>query len=259
MIDLITYNQKTVRADYDATLYDQIIGTNCVLQGMELNLYDTGNKIKISNGFGIIRGRLFKVEEEELTVESLPGELNEGQVIIRIDLENTANPIEFLVDKTNRPLESSETQYATFTLDGLGGIASKRQTLKRFYSSIKSLSTNIKTTDEAVNEINTKLKTRKIELNNMIGGLTYTDVQCYVHNGVAFLNFLVTNTSPIGAGNILSSQLPIPKDGKYINSFFYKRQGGLYPNYITDTGQLKNGAIEMPAGRYSVNMFYLVE
>lgn len=128
MIDLITFNEKTVQALYDAILYDAIT-ENGILQGMFYAGLD-GNKIVIANGFGIIQGRVFRIEEEKVDVTLTPGTTTSGQVIIQIDLSNSESPISIFSDNTMRDLTRQEdfnvnagiyeVQYCTYQVSGTG-------------------------------------------------------------------------------------------------------------------------------------------
>ena len=54
MIDIITYNDKTVQALYDAVLYNAIQGDG-VLQGLNIDIQPQGSSITIDNGYGLIQ------------------------------------------------------------------------------------------------------------------------------------------------------------------------------------------------------------
>lgn len=123
---LVTYTGQRVMAKYDALLYNAMVSDGSIY-GLEVNASPVdSNGIIIGNGYGIIQGRFFEVEQETVYAE-LSGGTEGGQIIISMDLSNTDTPLTIEVDMTNRDLRKDanvniidgtyEVQLATFSAE----------------------------------------------------------------------------------------------------------------------------------------------
>lgn len=126
-VEILTYVDKTIRAQYDAILYSKLIG-NGTLYGMETGVVGSGANVEVTMGFGIIEGRVFRMDATSIPVDVVPGEHTNGQIIIHMDLSNTETPIQFIADNTMRALTQDsdfniangvwEEQLCTFSANG---------------------------------------------------------------------------------------------------------------------------------------------
>lgn len=93
-ITLKQFDGSTVLPKDDAILYDMIVGQSGIIRGCDLT-WTGNNQVHIDAGYGIIKGRVFAVAEDTLKVK-LPTSTSStyyGYLVIRLDLEDTDNPI----------------------------------------------------------------------------------------------------------------------------------------------------------------------
>lgn len=93
-IELKQYTGHTVTAQDDAIMNDQFYGLNGVIAGCHLQFISV-NVVNIEGGWGIIKGRLFKITETRLNC-MLPDDNGVGIVKIKMDLLNKDNPVQIL-------------------------------------------------------------------------------------------------------------------------------------------------------------------
>lgn len=91
-VELITYSGKTVTAMNDAIVNDSEMGASGILYGCEVSA--SGNVITILGGYGVIKGRLFRITTTTLNA-TLTSSQSYGQVYVMLDLSNTSAPISF--------------------------------------------------------------------------------------------------------------------------------------------------------------------
>lgn len=95
-IVLKTYKGGNVTPQDDAIIHDVAVGTNGIFKGCEVS-HARGNILRVSQGFGMIKGRFFEVYESEVSVQlASAGEMLEGRIYIHMDLANTDEPIMLL-------------------------------------------------------------------------------------------------------------------------------------------------------------------
>lgn len=128
-IDLITYDQKMVTPKDDALIH-QFGLANGVLYGCDVTLADS-NTLHITGGQGVIYGRQWEITEGDITVTLPASGTLKGRLYVRIDLSNTTNPIELLVqtdvtlpdltddDQLNVNNSVSELELCTFDVSSL--------------------------------------------------------------------------------------------------------------------------------------------
>jgi len=91
-INIVTYPGKTRTAKHDAIVYDAALDRSGIFNGCNVEAYT--NTLRVSTGYGIIKGRLFEVESDMFTIP-LPGSGTVyGALIITLDL-NSDPPIVF--------------------------------------------------------------------------------------------------------------------------------------------------------------------
>lgn len=128
-IDLITYDQKMVTPKDDALIHQFGI-SNGVLYGCEVTLANS-NTLHITGGQGVIYGRQWEIAEGDITVTLPASGSLKGRLYVKIDLSNTTNPIELLVqtavtlpdltddDQINVDNSVSELELCTFDISSL--------------------------------------------------------------------------------------------------------------------------------------------
>jgi hypothetical protein len=128
-IDLITYDQKMVTPKDDALIHQFGI-SNGVLYGCEVTLANS-NTLHITGGQGVIYGRQWEIAEGDITVTLPASGSLKGRLYVKIDLSNTTNPIELLVqtavtlpdltddDQINVDNSVSELELCTFDASSL--------------------------------------------------------------------------------------------------------------------------------------------
>ena len=127
--NLITWSGQTVTPQYDALVFG-LFAPDGIIYGVDITQSASDpNIINISNGYGIIQGRFFTIEEFSVNVELTTGATYQGQLILHMDLSNADEPISVVVDTgaTIRSLIKDadvnivngiyEIQLCTFTVD----------------------------------------------------------------------------------------------------------------------------------------------
>lgn len=92
MVNLITYTGKTRTALHDAITFDVGVGGSGIFYGCEVTA--AGNVLTIGNGYGIIKGRVFEIQQEDFNVRLQDGVgVSYGHLILTLDLSNAENPL----------------------------------------------------------------------------------------------------------------------------------------------------------------------
>lgn len=95
-IVLKTYKGGNVTPQDDAIIHDVAIAANGVFKGCEVS-HARGNVLRVSQGFGMIKGRFFEVYESEVPVQlATAGQTLNGRIYIHMDLANADEPIMLL-------------------------------------------------------------------------------------------------------------------------------------------------------------------
>ncbi len=93
-IDLKQYAGKTVTAQDDAILNDQLCRLNGIIKGCSTHFISV-NVVNVEAGWGIMKGRMFKISETTLNC-ALPDADGVGIVKIKMDLTNKDAPAQIL-------------------------------------------------------------------------------------------------------------------------------------------------------------------
>ncbi|MEG2101741.1 MAG: hypothetical protein RRY99_09540 [Flavobacterium sp.] len=103
------FNGSTVSAQDDAILYDLQINENGIIRGCELTFLGA-NQVRLSEGRGILKGRIFVIEEETLLVAMSNAGSKKGRIFLHMDLLNTGEPIKIqsIVESTLPVLVENE-------------------------------------------------------------------------------------------------------------------------------------------------------
>lgn len=105
-INLITWAGQTVTPKDDAIIQDACAGRSGILYGCGVTA--SGNALTVSAGYGVIKGRLFEITQTAVTVTLPSSGTQAGTLIIRLDLANTAEPIEIAVETGSYTPEQDE-------------------------------------------------------------------------------------------------------------------------------------------------------
>lgn len=96
MITLKQFTGQTITPTDDAALYDFFSSRQSgIIDGCQVTSLGD-NRLQVSAGRGIIRGRSFVVEQEEIRAQLGTAENQKGRLSIKIDLGNTGTPISFV-------------------------------------------------------------------------------------------------------------------------------------------------------------------
>lgn len=95
MVTLHTFDGGTVNAINDALLYDFIIGKNGIVTGATVTSA-SALLLHIDSGWGVIKGRIFSIEDETISATPSTSGTMQGRLILQIDITNTTNPITFV-------------------------------------------------------------------------------------------------------------------------------------------------------------------
>nr|DAT55779.1 MAG TPA: Receptor Binding Protein sandwich domain, phage receptor [Caudoviricetes sp.] len=95
MVTLHTFDGGTVNAINDALLYDFIIGKNGIVTGATVTSA-SALLLHIDSGWGVIKGRIFSIEDETISATPSTSGSVKGRLILQIDITNTTNPITFV-------------------------------------------------------------------------------------------------------------------------------------------------------------------
>lgn len=131
-IVLKTYKGGNVTPQDDAIIHETTVPVNGIFKGCEVS-HARGNVLRISQGFGMIKGRFFEVYESEIAVQlSGAGQTLNGRIYIHMDLANLDEPI-VILSKTARELpdldmdndvnynnSSYDIELASFTVTSAG-------------------------------------------------------------------------------------------------------------------------------------------
>ena len=93
-ITLITYNGQTVTPKSDAIFHDSVQRSG-IFRGCGIT-YIGSNRLQVAAGYGIIKGRQFEIDQEELTASMPASGTLKGRVYIHMDL-GAETPIEIRV------------------------------------------------------------------------------------------------------------------------------------------------------------------
>jgi len=99
-IKLVTYANSEVTPQNDAVLTDLEILENGIIFGCEVTIKNVST-LHINSGMGVIYGREFEIVDSDIPVSLSSSGTLLGQLYIHIDLANTSEPAQLLVDTGN--------------------------------------------------------------------------------------------------------------------------------------------------------------
>lgn len=101
-VNIVTYTGKTRTAQHDAMTYDAAIGQSGVFYGCEITA--SGNTLTVGGGFGIIKGRVFQIEGESITVPLTSSGTQNKMLVLTLDLSNSSEPLALSVHNSSYEL-----------------------------------------------------------------------------------------------------------------------------------------------------------
>ena len=129
MIDIKQFDGKTITPKDDALLYEFLVILSGVFEGCGVT-HLGANQLKVASGRGIVRGRIFVIEEETLLATLSSSGSLKGRLLVRVDVSNTELPIRFVTQASaalpalvqediNRGGNIYELSLATYDVDTL--------------------------------------------------------------------------------------------------------------------------------------------
>lgn len=202
-IKLVTYANSEVTPQNDAVLTNLEIASNGVIFGCNVTIKNAST-LHINAGMGVVYGREFEIVDSDIPVSLSSSGTLLGQLYVHIDLANTSEPAQLLVDTGNSltPLVddptinittgSTDYQLATFTVD-----TSTLASLTETFSIVQNPTSVIGNTDisaiadgtvtGAIAQINTDLSYHSTEtkVGKWIDGTTDVYEKTYEYSGTA--------------------------------------------------------------------------
>lgn len=94
-ISLKTWTGEINTPLHDAIVRDTLTQTSGVYKGCTVT-YTSGNILHMAAGYGMIKGRLFEIYDNDIAVELPAAGTYVGRIYVRIDLSNTDEPIQLV-------------------------------------------------------------------------------------------------------------------------------------------------------------------
>ena len=116
-IKLVTYAGSIVTPQDDALIHETAIPKSGIIYGGKTTK-KTNNTLHIAAGHGIVCGRKFTISECDVPVQLTGGASHNGRVYIHMDLSNSTNPIQILIE-TGTQLSSEIQQKDVNILNGV--------------------------------------------------------------------------------------------------------------------------------------------
>lgn len=226
-IKLVTYANSEVTPQNDAVLTNLEIPSNGVIFGCNVTIKNAST-LHINAGMGVVYGREFEILDSDIPVSLSSSGTLLGQLYVHIDLANTSEPAQLLVDTGNSltPLVddptinittgSTDYQLATFTVD-----TSTLDNLVETFDTVRNASALVGNTDISgiadgtltgglsqlnsnLTELNSNLD--KNNLGNTIDLTTYYGTNYYTFPSDGYVELVVSGGSePYISAKILSA------------------------------------------------------
>jgi len=217
-IDLITYDQKMVTPKDDALIHQFGI-SNGVLYGCDVTLSDS-NTLHITGGQGVIYGRQWEITEGDITVTLPASGSLKGRLYVKIDLSNTTNPIELLVqtdvtlpdltddDQINVNNSVSELELYTFDVSSL--------TISNLVKTVETVAdgdhADVVQMQNDISQLNSSLTNKEKNVGGSVNAY-WNDYTVTIEIAGAIPTEALNNTSTVVA--VLPSDVPKPSTTKY--------------------------------------------
>lgn len=203
-IKLITYAGSSVTPQHDAVMANLELPGNGIIYGCDVTIKNA-TTLHIASGMGVIYGREFEIMDSDITVQlSTTGTLL-GQLYVHMDLSNTAEPIQLLVQtgvslddlvddpEVNITAGVSEMQLATFTID-----TSTLDNLQETFTVIENLTGDIEEIKADIDQINsdlTELELTRIYPESVSNISSFNISTCYRIKNIAIIDIMVSVTN----------------------------------------------------------------
>lgn len=172
----------------DAILYNSIITRNGILNGCTIT-HLGANQIKITAGRGIIKGRMFEVEEMTVNCQLASAGTQKGRMYLRMELSNMENPAQIKTVAADTLPELVQEEDCNYT----NGIYELELCT---YDVTDTLLSNLKTTYEVIDTVFPVAKTL-----DDVNGVTDEDVLA----GALAVKELSSEINDINANNLESA------------------------------------------------------
>lgn len=116
-IKLVTYAGSTVTPQDDALVHETAIPKSGIIYGAKTTK-KANNMLHIAAGHGIICGRKFTISECDVSVQLTGGASHKGRVYVHMDLSNSTDPIQILIE-TGAQLTNEIQQQDVNILNGV--------------------------------------------------------------------------------------------------------------------------------------------
>lgn len=275
-IKLVTYANSEVTPQNDAVLTNLEIASNGVIFGCNVTIKNAST-LHINAGMGVVYGREFEIVDSDIPVSLSSSGTLLGQLYVHIDLANTSEPAQLLVDTGNSltPLVddptinittgSTDYQLATFTVD-----TSTLANLTETFSIVNNPSALIGNTDisgiadgtltGAVSQLNTDLSGNSVTFTPSIQNTFYC-MNATKIGKVCTVNLYIGNNYAIPVDGTIGTLDGVVADGqqKGIGVLCEANTGtslAIRTIYINDnSNELKMGLAQQPyqfAGVYTI-------
>lgn len=192
-IELKQYDGQTVTAQDDAIINDLFYGLNGVIRGCNLRFISVNN-VSIEEGWGVIKGRLFKVTAGNFNC-MLPDSNGVGIIKIKMDLMNRQSPVQILSEAVAGEVyptieQDEECNYNNGTYEiELARYTASAVAITDFRQTFQTLIDNnaaIKTMGDSIDGINEKLGIKKATLAAGAISITISDSRITTDSVLSF-------------------------------------------------------------------------
>lgn len=173
-IRLVTFSNEVVTPQNDGVIYKHTVAQDGMLTNGFLATIKNDTTVHLTWGLGMIAGREFEVQEQDITIPLSGGSATQGRLYFHMDLSNSSTPIDILFDTETTPLAYDENVNVTngvcevelchFTVNGIS-ISDIVQTFNTLPSGASSVAYNgtssgLSATDVqgAIDEVAQKIK-----------------------------------------------------------------------------------------------------
>ena len=172
-IRLVTFSNEVVTPQNDGVIYNHTVANDGMLTNGFLATIKNDTTVHLTWGLGMISGREFEVQEQDITIPLSGGSATQGRLYFHMDLSNSSTPIDILFDTENTPLAYDnnvnvtngvcEVELCHFAVNGvsISDLVQTFNTLPSGASSVAydSTSSGLSATDVqgAIDELDTKI------------------------------------------------------------------------------------------------------
>ena len=103
-IRLVTFSNQVVTPQNDGVIYNHTVAQNGMLTNGFLATIKNDTTVHLTWGLGMIAGREFEVQEQDITIPLSGGSATQGRLYFHMDLSNSSTPIDILFDTETTPL-----------------------------------------------------------------------------------------------------------------------------------------------------------